>query len=61
MATYEVSEATAVNGVEVKISNPDGSWITHNFPATTVEDANQSLRVLSAILFEGQSLTATIY
>jgi hypothetical protein len=61
MATYEVSESTAVKGVEVKISNPDGSWITHDFPASTIGEANKSLRVLSAILFEGQSITATIY
>jgi uncharacterized lipoprotein len=61
MATYELAANTVVNKVEVKITNPDGSWITHNFPVSTIEEANKSLRVLSAILFEGQSITSNIY
>lgn len=61
MTTYQISETSAINGVEVKINNADGSWITHIFPASTIAEANKSLRVLSAILFPGQSLSATIY
>lgn len=61
MATYKVSETTTVKGVEVKISNEDGSWFTRNFQVATLEEANESLRILSLILLKGQNLTATIY
>jgi hypothetical protein len=61
MATYQINETATVNGVEVKIVNTDGSWITHDFPASTIEEVNQSLRALSAILYPGQSISATIY
>lgn len=50
-----------VSGVEVKITNTDGSWITHNFPANNAEEASNALRVISAILYEGQTLTSKIY
>jgi hypothetical protein len=59
MSTTEI--ATAVNGVEVKITNLDGSWITHNFPANNAEEARNALSVISAILYEGQTLTSRIY
>jgi hypothetical protein len=61
MATYKINETAQISGVEVKINNTDGSWTSHDFPSTTVEEATESLRVLSSILYPGQTLTATIY
>ena len=61
MAEYAISEETQVNGVEIRITNPDGSWLTHQFPAKNIAEANTALNALSKILFEGQQITATIY
>lgn len=61
MSGYAVVETSTVRGVEVKITNQDGSWLTHDFPAKTVADANVALVALSKILFPGQQMTATIY
>lgn len=61
MSGYAVAETAAVRGVEVRITNADGSWITHDFPAQTIAEANAALTALSSILYEGQQITATIY
>lgn len=61
MGAYEVVETSQVSGVEIKITNADGSWLTHDFPAKTIGEANNALNAISAILFEGQQISATIY
>lgn len=61
MSEYAVAETSTVRGVEIRITNADGSWLTHDFPAKTIGEANSALNVLSKILYEGQQITATIY
>lgn len=61
MSEYAVAENSAVRGVEIKITNADGSWLTHDFTAQTIGEANTALDALSKILHKGQQISATIY
>lgn len=58
---YKVSENSIVNGVEIRITQPDGFQSSPSYEAHSLDKVNEIIRETLALVPEGTKLDVTIY